>query len=61
MLTALDEMPGSKPSDQSLSGRDPRGLVANRRCIIMTARSRQTSPDLVNQIDGAAVWAPWCT
>ena len=34
-----------------------RMLVANRACISLTARSCQISPDLVNQIDGAEVWA----
>ena len=32
-------------------------LVANRGCIILTARSCQISPTSLNQIDGAEVWA----
>ena len=34
---------------------------ANRGCIIVTARSCQISPHLVNQIDGAQAWATWCS
>ena len=30
---------------------------ANRGCIMLTARPRPILPDLVNQIDGAEVWA----
>ena len=41
----------------SCFGRDHRMLGANRGCIILTARSCQISPNLVNQIDGAEVWA----
>ena len=34
-------------------------LGAHRGCIILTARTCQISPALVNQIDGAQVWATY--
>jgi hypothetical protein len=40
----------------SCCGRDPRRHGANRSCIILTARSGQISPDLIDHIDGAR-WA----
>ena len=42
---------------ETRSGRNHRMLEPNRGCVILTARSRQIPPDLVNQIDGAEVWA----